>query len=637
MRLTKGADRRRISPRENITNSEIEALQESGTLILDDRRRRPLYFDGRFLTASDLTRDQNYFLSRQADLSRAGGVGVVRGLMVSAGRSAGSIEISEGHGITASGELVVVPRHISLELTNIADMQRLNAALGLSRRPNEPARARSGLFIVALRAVEYTANPITSYPTSITGNRTTNDSEIIEGVAVTLIPYVDEGPSGEPSQRRSRVAREIFLMGAERGLPVDALPLAMIALDMGGVQWVDPWMVRRDVGSARSDILGLGFAPRALREAHFLQYDRQLNDVLKQRDDSNRSRRFAASSYFAALPPGGRMPAAAIDPADFSQTYFPAEVDVELSIVPEDEILGLMEESLLLPPIDLTFSGEELESTSVLVMIPVPRARIRTMVNSLTSLTRTLRPAAPNLVAKRKPLESLRTLGRLPRLPAPLPLDPTTVIDSVWREALSSTDTLWYVRRRNLHTRVDVAGLSRPVLTDEVGVERDLIRIVERGGVTDSFEAIRRRSSTLAGAEIVSLLSSPKFEQSPLLLTGAIRELEKPLEAVPGEDVQLDRGQVLEVSERFADPQVGEGILHLEKINPELRENAEVVKTLGDTGLVPELDKLARTLPETELVELTNNLVELSKVGDVTRINEVVNARLTTISGKAVR
>src|SRR5215218_6561845 len=60
----------------------LRRLQESNTLVVDDRRRRPLYFDGRFLAARDLTREQAYFLTRQADLGRAGGAGVVHGLEV---------------------------------------------------------------------------------------------------------------------------------------------------------------------------------------------------------------------------------------------------------------------------------------------------------------------------------------------------------------------------------------------------------------------------------------------------------------------------------------------------------------------------------------------------------------------------
>ena len=40
----------------------------NGTLIIDDRRRRPLWFDGRFLDAAALNNEQNYSRNRAFDL-----------------------------------------------------------------------------------------------------------------------------------------------------------------------------------------------------------------------------------------------------------------------------------------------------------------------------------------------------------------------------------------------------------------------------------------------------------------------------------------------------------------------------------------------------------------------------------------
>src|SRR5262245_12212231 len=365
---TQGSAREFVPARKRLEQEELDRLQKSGALIVDERRRRPLYFDGRFLAARDLTREQVYFLTRQADLGRAGGAGVVHGLMVLPGATATSIVITPGHGLTPAGESVVLPpaappeTSLSFNLADIAEIQRLDAAFGLLPIPRESPRNRSGLFIVALRPVEFTANPIASYPTSITGPRTVEDGDIIEGVVVTLIAYPDEGARNELDQRRARVAREIFVEKSRRGSPASALPLAMIALNRGVVQWIDPYLVRREVGAEQSDVLGLGLSPRALREAHVLQYETHLNDVIRQR--AQRGLRFAASEHFFALPPAGRMPAAAIDPVDFTQLFFPPEIDVDLSIIPEDEVAALLEDSFDLQPIDLTLKGDEQESTA---------------------------------------------------------------------------------------------------------------------------------------------------------------------------------------------------------------------------------------------------------------------------------
>ena len=155
---THGPARNLLRGRERLDREEIERLREAGTLIIDGINRRPLYFDGRFLAARDLTREQNYFLSRQAELGRALGTGVVSGLNVTQGANAFSISISPGQGVSQSGELLVAPSSITVELADIPKIQRLNQVSGLSQFPKTPERGRSGLFILALRAIEYTAS-----------------------------------------------------------------------------------------------------------------------------------------------------------------------------------------------------------------------------------------------------------------------------------------------------------------------------------------------------------------------------------------------------------------------------------------------------------------------------------------------
>ena len=96
----------------------------------------------------------------------------------------------------------------------------------------------------------------------------------------------------------------------------------------------------------------------------------------------------------------------------------------------------MLDEAMLLPPIDLTLSGEALESTSVLVMIPVPRGRLRTLQATLTSISRTLPAAAPNAITRSHPLDVLR-LRLPPRIPiVPLP-NPEELAEQAWREALA--------------------------------------------------------------------------------------------------------------------------------------------------------------------------------------------------------
>jgi hypothetical protein len=445
--------------RESLNRAAIDELRSS--VVLDERRTRPLYFDGRFLAARDLVREQQYFLTRQADLGRAGGTGVVHGLMVERHVSSTRLVVHPGHGVTSTGELVVVPGKLEVDLADLPQIQRLDLSFGLIEIPREPARNRTGLFILALRPVEFSANPIATYPTTLDGQRSLHDGDIVEGVVVTLIPYPDEG-AGSYEERRSKVAYDVFVRAGVKGLSAPVLPLAMVAVSGGYVQWVDPFLVRREVGADHGDVLGLGFAPRALREAHLLQYDHHLREVMQLR--GNLGQDFAAADYFRALPPAGRFPRATVNTGEFTQVFFPPTVEVDLSIVPEDELPALLEESLLLPPIDLTRSAEELDSTAVLVLIPVPRAQLASLSYELGSAERTLAPAAPWSMARATPLQTLQSLSLQPTL---LPASRQGVqTQARWAALLGRTDMLWFIRRRNLHVRADVLGQAAASLSD---------------------------------------------------------------------------------------------------------------------------------------------------------------------------
>ena len=114
-----------IAARERLINQQV--------LFSDPRRWRPRWFDGRFLAASDLQAEQNYFLVRQSDLSRAGGSGIVEGLMVTETADAQSaserLRIEPGFGVTDTGEMVALSESLVVDPTDIPEMQRLDPGL----------------------------------------------------------------------------------------------------------------------------------------------------------------------------------------------------------------------------------------------------------------------------------------------------------------------------------------------------------------------------------------------------------------------------------------------------------------------------------------------------------------------------
>jgi hypothetical protein len=448
-----------------LSPNELATHQANGSIALNSQRARPLWFDGRFLAARDLAREQDYFLQRQADLARSAGFGVLHGLWVQTSESfpgqpnADVVVIRSGQGITPAGELVLLPNDLTIRLSDIADEQNLEVQFNISSMPNAPARTRSGLYVLGLRPVEFTANPITSFPTSIQGTRTTHDGDIVEATAVTLLPYPDPVSMYDAAQRRAALARQIFLNGQATQVSASVLPLAMISIQRGVIEWVDPYLVRRDTGPDYSG-LRFGLADRASQQAFLMQYDAQLQETVATRRASGLPAGFAAGNYFQLLPSAARFTLASItinnsiqDSSQvFSQIFFPQQMDIRLSIIPVDEIPALIEESMSLPPIDLTLPQDAYANLSVFALVPVTRDKFAALRNTLPVLAPN--PALPQVISFRPPLDLLRLYrGGLTVAPPP----PSA--NASWASVIADQTYGFYVRRRSSPTFVDFTTL----------------------------------------------------------------------------------------------------------------------------------------------------------------------------------
>ena len=122
-------------------NPQLTTWQGNGSIVVASRRTRPLWFDGRFLAARDLKRDQDYFLQRQADLGRAAGFGIIHGLLVDTVSTGGqaadaeTIVIRAGQGITPCGKLVMIPSDLTVRLSDLAQEESLDLQFGISTLP----------------------------------------------------------------------------------------------------------------------------------------------------------------------------------------------------------------------------------------------------------------------------------------------------------------------------------------------------------------------------------------------------------------------------------------------------------------------------------------------------------------------
>jgi hypothetical protein len=622
----------------------LEAAITSGTIVVDTARRRPFYFDGRFLTAADLSADQDYQRARQSDLAQSLGAGVVQGLMVSVkpGATAASpvIDIQPGVGITPAGDIVNIDAAKSIKLEEIGDESNLDVQLGVKLLPTAATRNRSGLFVLALRPVEFTANPVPAYPTTLDGSRSVHDGDIFEATAVTLIPYPDHAGSEGGDAKHARVAREIFLEGQRPGALQEALPLAMLYLEAGALRWLDVFLVRREIGAESTLSAGLKQRPRALLEAWLHQH----LDHFASLPVATVQGGFPATRYFEALPPVGMFPAAnlTVDATDaqgtFVQSFFPPLVDCEFAFVPEDEIATLVSESLALPPIDLQGGDDELDHLSVLVVAGVERLALETLKRSLQSVSRPVRAAAPGMLAKRLPLESLLQIANPLRTLVAAPAE--NALAAAWKGALTAAQSsaqknnhgcFWYVRRRQLPYFTEISSATLRLAGDASALDDEIAKRLEADKTAALFNQVTAKMPRLALADTVNLLGAPRLGISPKLNDGVIRTSDllrrsalQTLALAPRDDNGvLSHAQVLAVSRRFGDADLGTGFDNLALAAPDLQKEA-ATDAIAKSGVAPELDAAARRLPAEAQTAFAQKLAKLATSGKIEDIRKLV-------------
>ncbi|HEY4241159.1 MAG TPA: hypothetical protein VGM88_15155 [Kofleriaceae bacterium] len=434
--------------------ADLDKLKAAGQLVPDSRLSKPSYFDGRFLTANDLTREQTYMLTRQADVASTYRGGVVRGMTLL--RVGNFLRIDAGSGFTPSGQLVTLANPMQVAITQVPEDERIDLSNGLVDVAEPPAATRSGLYVLGLRPDEYASNPITRYPLGVSGSAGVSDGDIVEVAALALHPLAFTG-TGTADQLRGELAHALFLDGAT-GMPADLLALAIVQLSNGSISWLDQYLVRRDIAAEDGEIVGLGTVDRALREAHVLQYDAQLAELVGQLHVTG-SLAFQASRYFTALPPVGKMPVAAIDQTQLTQSYFPSEMTVQLSVVVDTEVPALLEAAFHLPPLDLTGGDDDFDNAYVQVLVTLPAAQLASLQLGGGLVPRTITPLP--VLQRRLPIIALndfltaRQLQVAPSTPAVStvgfgPMTPTLAPPQLaaWRSALAAAPDglVWFVR-----------------------------------------------------------------------------------------------------------------------------------------------------------------------------------------------
>ena len=645
-----------------LLRSDLEDPLVQSPVVLDGYRRRPRYFDGRFLTGADLTRDQDYVRQRQSDMARASGAGVISGLRLASDLlgPGQTLTITPGVGLTPSGDLVMLSSQQSVPLLDLPTSRQLDAALGLSEDPRVPLERTTGLFILALRPVEFTANPIAAYPRSITGKRTVEDGDIIEASAITLIPYPDMAGAADISDARRKVARAIF---ASRGgaMPQDALPLAMIGLDRGTVRWVDGAMVRREIGAESGVQAIFGGRARAISEAFVLQHQAHLDDALLEMVDRTMGSVFPAASLFSLLPPTGPMPFDAIQSDDlgFSQLYFPPGLNVDIAFAPADEIPVLAEEALDLPPIDLEGPADDLDATSITILIPVDRARYQKLRATLSNANMAVatNAASPSTTGAFDLVSDIMARRAAAQAPA---VDPSAAAAAqaqasqvqAWRSALTDAATIvpkassgarlaWYIRRRSIAVQAGSTGNGIALSSDDVSLNAAVYANIDRLKLTKRLAAIDGQATPQATVRLLSLLGSPGVANSDILTVSVISDMEKVISgtlppppatgttattstgaatiaaataagtttaARDDTDLKLGESEVLAIAQDYSDLRLGEGLARAAAAIGGGWPAAADAAWLGGSGKAPAVDLAFRNVGEEKLADFATLL-----------------------------
>jgi hypothetical protein len=342
-------------------------------------------FQGRALSARDLSDLQKSRMAHQSLLHRSVSSGIVSGLDIAWLQST-NFTLSPGFGLTASGEDIFIgtPKHFSLVDLPILIPQANGTSAAVEKfaamSSNQGAIASHAAVLLAVPISHLSNDQVPAAADEFVARDPVDDpfagTTETDGCVLALFPVsastlLGQGKTFDPAKAsfRNDLAQAIFVserrseFGIFHPWQEEGLPLALFGFNADwSVQFVDRASVVRSGGLkiARSVIPKIGDA--SLWKAQIEQFGEQLGSM-----ETLPNQLASLQQTFPKLPPVGFLPRrlAAFGEPD---SLFPANFNLLALPVPDDQVSTIFRECCALDAIDLS-KGETIE-----LAFPVPVA-----------------------------------------------------------------------------------------------------------------------------------------------------------------------------------------------------------------------------------------------------------------------
>ena len=351
--------------------------------ILDGGIRSINFFNGRLLSARDLTREQSANREAERRLGQAIGEGIVYGLEVSKASASTQespvVTVDAGLAISRTGHTLMLPAK-----TDVALVRRATPGAGSTEPFGECAPLQSGTYVAGAGVYLLTLAPAQGTEgravTHSLENATAacNTDTTVTAVQFRLIQLDQQLSATEmldQNKLRNLIAYKCFGVDNTSKFPVDPfttnlekyglldnlrptwlteceVPLAILYWTLvDGIKFIDLWSVRRRLGRRLADkTWSFLTSERTTREgeAMYLQFQSQLKDLIGSGVTLSQVR---AKDHFKYLPAAGLLPVGGA--GGFDYTTFFNEITFRQPIFIEGaQLRSLFQESFEYPPVD---------------------------------------------------------------------------------------------------------------------------------------------------------------------------------------------------------------------------------------------------------------------------------------------